>query len=163
MLRIYCIIISFLLHTAAIAQTDEIDVSSLPEASYMQTSGSIDRWGQMYGNLTTVGFRFKEDSSLSFSPSLIHVVLEDSKASYIVFPEGGSETDVFIYKINGMIEGRFDIDYTELKEKIFMWGAKPEEKAIQIDDLGPGYFYVSYVSCNYSGSYILHIVEKVEI
>lgn len=157
MLRIYCIIILFTICVKASAQTEQIDVSSLPKASYTQNFMLLDRYGEVVGNIITVDFRYKEDSTVTFTNSLIETKLEEDTATYILFPPGGSETDIFIYKINGMSQHGFDTDHVELKEKIFMWSVQPKERAIRIDDLGPGYYSVSYVSCNYFGSYVLHL------
>jgi len=156
MLRICFVIVSLLLHSVVTAQNDSIDVSSLPKASYTKEFSSVDRWGEMLGNVITVGFQQTKDAS----PLLIETVLEEDKATYIIFPSGGTETDIFIYKINGQDGNNFDIDYTTLKENVFMLGDEPKEQAIQIDDLGSGYYYVSYISCNYARSYVLHLKVK---
>lgn len=134
-------------------------MSSLPAASYTEKFWSVDRWGEVRGNIINVDFRYDEDSTITFAPSLIETVLAKDTATFILFPSSGSETDVFIYKINGTNQHSFEMDRVALKEKIFMWGAEPLERAIQINDLGSGYYYVSYVSCNYFGSYVLHIKE----
>lgn len=156
-IRIFLLII---FASANVSAQSTIDVSSLPKANYTERYSCIDRWGAMVGNVIEVDVRLNEEGKITFSTTFIETSLEKNKSTYILFPSSGTETDIFIYKLLSYGDNGFDADDTVLKKKIFMWGRENQERAIQIDDLAPGYYYVDYISCNYGGGYVLHITEK---
>lgn len=162
MKRIYIILLSTLVYVTINAQKANIDVSILPKAVYTIRYSSVDRWGEMIGNIIDVDYRLDEEGKISFANALIETTFEKEKATYILFPQGGSETDIVIYQLSNYTSKLFDIGNTKLKSKIFIWAAADKDRAIRIDDLQPGYYYVSYQSCNYGGGYILHIIQNIE-
>ena len=118
--RIFITLIATFLCTGAIAQTSDIDISSLPQAVYTEKYSWVDRWGSMMGNIIYVDFRLDEEEKVTFSTSLIETTLQKDRATYILFPVGGSETDILIYRLNKYGPGDFDIGDTALKKKIFI-------------------------------------------
>ncbi len=157
--------ISFLFFMSAyylMGQTNGIDVSFLPKANYVQRFTYVDRWGQMIGNLITVDFTLDSAGRVTFNTTFIEAEIQKGISTYMIFPTGGSETDIYMYPLLSYSEGHADIDFEKMvKKKIFMWGAESKDKAIQIDDLLPGYYFVDYASCHYSGSYLLQIKNAI--
>ena len=146
--------------TTNIFAQSTIDASFLPKANYTEKYTWLDRWGNMMGNVINVDLRLDEEGKMTFSTSFIETTLEKNKSTYILFPSSGTETDIFIYQLTEYGPHSFETQDSILKKKIFMSGHDDIERAIQIDDLKPCYYYVRYLSCNYGGGYVLHIREK---
>lgn len=138
----------------------KMDVSALPKGNYTERYWSLDRWGSKMGNIITVQLRTDSLGNLTFRSCLIETTISKDIPTYILFPSSGTETDIFIYEFREDSSHTIEIGDSVLKKNIIMMYEEDTERAIRIDDLKPGYYYVSYQSCNYGGAYILWIREK---
>ena len=153
-------LIIFLQVIISYSQISIPDVLLLPRANAVQKDTFANRWGDMW-NLVTVNFILTNDDKENFNYLLIEAEIKKKRNTYILFPTGGSETDIFIYPILKYTVEEF-VYNKQVKKKIFTFSEAIEDKVIQIDDLPPGFYYVQYVSCHFGESYILWIKEYTE-
>jgi hypothetical protein len=158
MKKVFTLLLVIALKSTLFSQ--KIDISGLPAAIYNEKYGSLDRWGTKVGNIIKVELKTDSLGELTFSPSLIEIIPEKGKETYILFPSSGTETDIYIYQLNEYSSNTIDAKDSVLKKNIIMCGDDDLKRAIRIDDLAPGFYYVSYISCSYGGCYILRIKEK---
>jgi len=155
------IFLAFIVSNPVAGQDITFDVSHLPSANYSQGYSYIDRWDAVGFNVN-VDFRLDSTGEVTFRTSLIVAEMIEGIPSSIAFPVGGSETDIFIYPLLGCSENDFDIDFSQpIKDETFFWGDDLKDIAFLIDDLATGYYFVSYASCHYYGSYVLQVLRPI--
>ncbi len=146
---------------ATLGQDSLSDLGFLPKAHTSNSFVEVNRWEGLYGQCIDVQFNRDSLGEIDFSQSLIVALFPDKYLQFIRFPVGGSETDVFIYPITKCTGSELEIDISRrVKEKIFMYGSEPGSRAIRIDDLESGLYYVQYASCHYACSWLLQLARS---
>lgn len=140
-------------------QVSDSITSRLPKAE-VSTYETFHRGTWSPISVVSVNFSgFDEDHGAYFeSNAIINAEIKDLP-TYLLMVDGGSETDIDIYTIDGYNyeRGYFEIGTSKVRSQVFFWGDDETKKLIRIDDLTQGYYYVMYVSCNVSGSLVLKI------
>ncbi len=134
-----------------------IDLSEFPKACYTQGPSMINPWSM--GDLVQVVYCSIENGQPEIkSHAVVEVTLVDSVPTYILFPLGGTETDIFIYPIEKTEDGSILPDHDHLLLKKIIWmGNDRRDQVLQLNELKKGIYYVDYGSCGHSTSYLLHI------